>query len=205
MQGLQTGNGCAAGIASPIGGAARPYNPIGREIGMEWKDQYRHPNWQRKRLEALEAADYTCQRCYDTETQLHVHHKRYVKGRLVWEYGLDELDVLCVSCHDETHRNKGDLAEILTAVSSSDIPKVSGLLAGFLDADSKASFLSDYDEMVYSKSLAIGIAASIMFDRLENYETILLFEAINKHSFSEESDTTISFVVGPRKRIVFRD
>lgn len=83
---------------------------------MEWKDQYRHPNWQKKRLEALETAEFTCQRCFDTEAQLHVHHKRYVKGRTVWEYDLAELAVLCDSCHDIAHAEKDMLWRLLIQV-----------------------------------------------------------------------------------------
>jgi hypothetical protein len=65
--------------------------------------QYQHPQWQKKRLERLEAAQFECSNCGDTESQLHVHHKRYVKGRKVWEYDDCELEVLCDKCHSEQH------------------------------------------------------------------------------------------------------
>ena len=70
---------------------------------MTYSEQLKHPNWQRKRLEALNAAEFRCQCCYDAETTLHVHHKRYFKGRMAWEYALAELAVLCESCHEEEH------------------------------------------------------------------------------------------------------
>lgn len=73
-------------------------------MALDWKEQYRHPNWQKKRLQAMEAAEFHCQRCFDGETTLNVHHKFYVKGRMVWEYELHELQVLCEPCHEVQHQ-----------------------------------------------------------------------------------------------------
>jgi hypothetical protein len=72
-------------------------------IRMTYKEQLLHPNWQRKRLEALSAVDFTCQGCYGKDETLHVHHKHYVKGRMAWEYDLTELAVLCEGCHEAEH------------------------------------------------------------------------------------------------------
>lgn len=130
-QQVQTGNGWPAGVASPISDAARPFQPMGTEIGMDWKEQYRHPNWQRKRLEALEAADYVCQRCFDGEAHLHVHHRHYFKGRKVWEYSLRELEVLCESCHLETHAELAVLGTLLAQIPSDAMSEVIALVAGF--------------------------------------------------------------------------
>lgn len=80
---------------------------------IPWKDQYKHPLWQKKRLEALEAAGFECGDCGANEAQLHVHHRRYVKGRLIWEYALDELDVLCASCHEVAHEKKDALIGLI--------------------------------------------------------------------------------------------
>lgn len=91
-------------------------------------EQYRHPQWQRRRLERLQAADYSCERCGDTETTLHVHHKRYVKGRMVWEYADDELGVLCEPCHEEEHRIDAELRELIEKTGKA---RARGILAGF--------------------------------------------------------------------------
>lgn len=128
---FQTGNGCAAGIASPIGDAARPFNQIGKGIGMEWKDQYKHPSWQRKRLEAMEAAEFTCQRCYDKDTTLNVHHRRYVKGRKVWEYELRELEVLCEPCHEEFHAEKEVMNQLLARIPTECWSEITAILASY--------------------------------------------------------------------------
>lgn len=80
---------------------------------IPWKDQYKHPNWQKKRLEALDAAGFECDDCGTKEDQLHVHHRRYVKGRMIWEYTLDELEVLCADCHETAHKKKDALICLL--------------------------------------------------------------------------------------------
>lgn len=70
---------------------------------MTYGEQLKHPNWQRKRLEVLEEADFKCSCCHDGESTLHVHHKRYIKGRMAWEYGVNDLAVLCEECHKHEH------------------------------------------------------------------------------------------------------
>lgn len=98
---------------------------------MDWKEQYRHPNWQRKRLEALEEADYVCRRCGGGDDTLHVHHRRYIKGRKVWEYAVRELEVLCESCHEITHSELELLKGLIAQIPSDALNEVIGLLTGF--------------------------------------------------------------------------
>lgn len=66
-------------------------------------EQLKHPKWQRARLERLDAAGWKCEKCGETEKTLHVHHERYVRGRMPWEYTHDELEVLCEDCHATEH------------------------------------------------------------------------------------------------------
>lgn len=70
---------------------------------MDFKNQYKHPLWQKLRLQVLEGYGYKCCRCGDTETQLHVHHPFYRKGAMIWEYTPYELECLCDSCHTQEH------------------------------------------------------------------------------------------------------
>lgn len=70
---------------------------------MTYKDQYKHPEWQKKRLEVFEANTFKCQECSDTETTLHVHHPEYRPGAKVWEYEAKELMCLCEKCHEKEH------------------------------------------------------------------------------------------------------
>lgn len=70
---------------------------------MNYYQQTKHPNWQRKRLEVLELNDFQCQVCGETETELHVHHPFYRRGAQLWEYENNELQCLCKECHIEAH------------------------------------------------------------------------------------------------------
>jgi len=69
----------------------------------DFSAQYKHPNWQKKRLEVLEHDNYTCRRCGATETHLHVHHAQYFKECKVWQYHQSQLLTLCDACHEHIH------------------------------------------------------------------------------------------------------
>ena len=117
---------------------------------MTYKDQLLHPNWQRLRLQMLDAAGWACQCCKTKEVTLHVHHKRYVKGRMAWEYTEDELDVLCKDCHADEHEADSLLLDVVKGGELPGYPstlKVSavaaGLIAGYLSATAPDSDLAD--------------------------------------------------------------
>lgn len=97
---------------------------------MSYSEQLRHPNWQRKRLEVMEAANFNCEDCGDANTTLNVHHQRYVKGRLAWEYEIDELQCLCQPCHAKHHEQR-DLLDLLLMNGFDRKPQAIGLLAGY--------------------------------------------------------------------------
>jgi len=61
------------------------------------------PRWQKRRLEVLACADFRCSRCHHGDKNLQVHHRRYVRGRMPWEYSDVELVVLCDDCHELQH------------------------------------------------------------------------------------------------------
>lgn len=61
---------------------------------------YKHPAWQRKRLEILKRDDFSCQNCGTKNQTLHVHHKYYEHGKLPWDYPLSALITLCEICHE---------------------------------------------------------------------------------------------------------
>jgi hypothetical protein len=99
---------------------------------MTYFDQLRHPNWQRKRLEVMEARGFKCQDCGDSESTLNVHHKRYVKGRMAWEYDGRELEVLCEPCHEAAHHTKERMDGLFAAIPSTFYPDIMALLVGYI-------------------------------------------------------------------------
>lgn len=68
---------------------------------IDYLEQYKNPKWQKLRLKILERDKWCCQRCYDDESQLQVHHRRYIYGRKIWEYDKCDLVTLCNECHAE--------------------------------------------------------------------------------------------------------
>lgn len=67
---------------------------------MTYQEKLKDPRWQKKRLKILERDDWACQKCFDTESTLHIHH-RYYKKCEPWEYPDDALVTLCEECHEE--------------------------------------------------------------------------------------------------------
>lgn len=146
---------------------------------MEFKDQYRSPEWQKKRLEVLQYAEFCCERCHDNESTLHVHHKRYVKGRKVWEYDREELAVLRESCHENAHFEKDALGKLLAKLHPDGLGDIVSLVAGFCSqADGPCGI---HDEYVLSlKSLSplafhagVSAAFSISIIARASYERVV--------------------------------
>jgi hypothetical protein len=67
---------------------------------MSYAEKLKDPRWQRKRLEILQRDDFTCKKCGDKQTTLHVHHRRYFKGNDPWDYPNELLVTLCEDCHE---------------------------------------------------------------------------------------------------------
>lgn len=68
-----------------------------------YSDLLRHPKWQKARLQILSAFGWACTKCGDEDSELHVHHKYYLPGKMPWEYPTDCYDVLCANCHKKEH------------------------------------------------------------------------------------------------------
>lgn len=65
----------------------------------EYSTKLKDPRWQKKRLEIFERDLWTCQKCYDSENTLVVHHKLYLASAEPWEYPDETLITLCEDCH----------------------------------------------------------------------------------------------------------
>ena len=79
-------------------------------MGKSYSDKLKDPRWQRKRLEVMEAADFACENCGDSESTLNVHHGYYEWGREPWDYDLETLHCLCEPCHKLSDRSRKILA-----------------------------------------------------------------------------------------------
>lgn len=72
----------------------------------EWLELYKHPLWQKKRLEIMEYAEFQCQGCGTKDLTLHVHHARYKPGKKPWQYPNGWLTCMCEVCHGRLHPEK---------------------------------------------------------------------------------------------------
>lgn len=90
-----------------------------------YAEKLRDPRWQKKRLQVLEAAQFTCQSCGAKDQELHVHHPAYRKGADPWDY--DNLVCLCARCHESIERTTADInidLSMIPAKEADDIAKV---------------------------------------------------------------------------------
>lgn len=69
---------------------------------MTYQEQLLDPRWIKLRDRVLERDWHMCQKCMRS-SNLHVHHKKYKKGHMAWEYGMFDLVTLCGTCHKEEH------------------------------------------------------------------------------------------------------
>ncbi|RJQ57364.1 MAG: HNH endonuclease [Stygiobacter sp.] len=63
-------------------------------------------NWDHFRKEVIELDNHTCVKCGRTvsdEVVLQVHHKKYIAGKLPWDYSYSDCETLCKGCHAELH------------------------------------------------------------------------------------------------------
>ncbi len=66
---------------------------------MKYSDKLKDPRWQKKRLEILQRDDFSCRKCGDKSSTLHIHHKYYTKDVEPWDYKDDCFITLCETCH----------------------------------------------------------------------------------------------------------
>lgn len=92
----------------------------------------RRPEWQRKRLEVMEAAGFKCGECRASEKTLNVHHRFYRKGAKPWEYEPWELVCLCEECHGRRTRLDRRLRQAAGFLTENELLEVLGLIDVFL-------------------------------------------------------------------------
>lgn len=69
------------------------------------------PRWQKKRLEILERDNFRCKECGNDNSELHVHHKVYIRNRYPWDYHHLFLVTLCDDCHKKAHKRLTMISE----------------------------------------------------------------------------------------------
>jgi hypothetical protein len=72
---------------------------------VKYSEQLQRPEWRAKRLRILKRDGGRCTKC-KTKKSLHVHHLKYISGKMAWEVPDDYLVVLCAKHHEEAHFGK---------------------------------------------------------------------------------------------------
>jgi hypothetical protein len=143
---------------------------------LTYSEQLKHPNWQRRRLERLNAVNFMCESCEETQKTLHVHHHRYVKGRMAWEYDDDELSVLCEDCHAQEHDVRARFDAILSRLDIADIMIMTGYAEGlglrYSWGKSTELIRIDSGEFAVGLGDALGVSFHEMLDLIENGEAV---------------------------------
>lgn len=160
---------------------------IGKSMSNDYFASYQNPLWQKKRLENLQLANYECVNCGNKDNQLHVHHKQYFKGRNPWEYDNDQLEVLCESCHKDTHHV---INAIKMMISYSDTSEIFNILSGYLDEKIrlKSYEIDDVISLYEQSKQNIGLIAGLLNYVHPKYQSNIA-DFIISLSFNEEEAT----------------
>lgn len=78
-------------------------------VTTRYQKQLADPKWQRKRLEILQRDNFKCTLCDDDTVELHVHHKKYERGKKAHEYEDSNFTSVCAHCHQLLTYYKIDL------------------------------------------------------------------------------------------------
>lgn len=85
---------------------------------MTYREKLLDPRWQRKRLEILNRANFSCELCGDASKTLHVHHGYYERGLEPWDYENETLRCLCDSCHEKAQDSLRDIHREIALLGS---------------------------------------------------------------------------------------
>lgn len=98
----------------------------------EFWELYKHPLWQRKRLEIMQRDGFKCKCCGTEGETLNVHHAYYVRGASPWEYPDVSFTTLCDECHKLKHDQKETILTLMAHMDEVDAEKLIGYAMGIL-------------------------------------------------------------------------
>lgn len=116
---------------------------------MTWySEMLKDPRWQRRRLEILNNADFTCENCGSKEKTLHVHHMFYRRGHKPWEYQDHVYRVLCEDCHELIGDLQAELSEAVCLLGRTELEVLVGIAkAAGLVGQNTVRFRTPTEEM----------------------------------------------------------
>lgn len=158
-------------------------------MSSSYAEALKDPRWQKKRLEILSRDNWKCRRCDRGDKTLHVHHTRYFRGHMPWEYEGRCLRTLCEPCHERETDLRKALDEWLALLKQycghGAMLSAMGFMAGLLwkgSGDTAGLPISDPDQAVgigaaYGATAEASIAAIRRADDKEWVDVRVLADA----------------------------
>lgn len=150
-----------------------------------YREKLLDPRWQRRRLEILQAADFTCLDCGRKDRTLHVHHQRYLPNREPWEYPDELLRCVCEVCHTA----HGDVAAQISD-GIGELRRQSSLLSlkGKLSLSRVIGALTTQIEQSGERAVMglLGLQMKVLFNTIEG-DGPTLRELLEKYAAEEEA------------------
>lgn len=102
-------------------------------MAKSYSEKLSDPRWQKKRLEVLERAEWGCVNCGDSESQLHVHHLVYEKGKEPWEHDDQYLIALCKDCRESLEYTRLAILKVMSGYPPDFLYDLHGALCDILE------------------------------------------------------------------------
>ena len=175
---------------------------------MNYKEQYKDPRWQKKRLKVLERDEFTCFKCGSKNNTLHVHHNYYLKDHNVWEYPDSAFNTLCEDCHSlvKHYNNQIEYVAILMLTGSilnkdNFIYLDSYLISAIASSGEKISSakncleLDDYSFTAYDIWQQIFFY-NIAYNQIDDYilSCLSIGKLLSLNEFEKENKSIINFL-----------
>lgn len=132
----------------------------------------RDPRWQRKKAIICERDDWKCRGCGETEKNLQVHHKSYIRGLKPWEYEDRFLVTLCEDCHQRATDLNTRANTLLGELNLYELPMAVRMLENFWSSQQKDPMQATIEQLESEKAAIIAApftpAASRELERLDD-------------------------------------
>lgn len=113
---------------------------------------------------------------------------------MIWEYTVEELEVLCEDCHEQAHAEKDVLQNLLAKLPSEAIPELTSIIAGYCLSVSGPARLTENDIRDHINDPwgdSVGQIAGLISNRFTFENMNSLLDALTKAEGGDELDFKI--------------
>lgn len=131
---------------------------------MTYAEKLKDPRWQKLRLEVLNRDNFSCKLCFDTSTELHIHHFEYAKSGNPWDSSIDNLVTYCKHCHSIiSYIKETGMAPYIYLIHKFGLPNNTGVLAMVFNGlkNDIDFFLYNNEKSAYAFTLSEDVIHSI--------------------------------------------